>query len=93
MGLHRSVFKPTLTGRCRPVQLYKWLLVGNKLYNSEEKEIAQINCKATWKINDTEPCAVLAQETLTQGHSVLIFCCSKKVSCCLYIRMTAHTCN
>ena len=64
---------------CRPVELHKWLLVGNKLYNSQEKEIAQINCKPTWKTNDTEPCAMLAQETLTQGHSVLIFCCSKKV--------------
>ena len=61
------------------MQLHKWLLVGNKLRNSEDEEIATINCKEKWHMNDSEPCAMLAQETLTQGHSVLIFCCSKRV--------------
>lgn len=65
---------------CRPVQLHKWILVGNKLYDSDKKELGTVNCKPKWNPNETEPCAVLAQETLTNGHSVLIFCCSKWVS-------------
>ncbi|DBA82952.1 TPA: hypothetical protein ACH3X1_006731 [Trebouxia sp. C0004] len=63
----------------RPVELHKWLLVGNELVDTKGQVVDRIDCSARWDPKDSKPCALLAQATLDQGHSVLIFCCSKQL--------------
>ncbi len=58
--------------------MHKWLLVGNELVDTKGQVVDRINCSARWDPKDSKPCALLAQATLDQGHSVLIFCCSKQ---------------
>ncbi len=75
-----SQCKPLHTAACRPVELHKWLLVGNELVDTKGQVVDRIDCSARWDPKDSKPCALLAQATLDQGHSVLIFCCSKQAS-------------
>lgn len=72
--------KPLHASARRPVKLHKWLLVGNELVDTKGQVVDRIDCSARWNPRDSKPCALLARATLDQGHSVLIFCCSKQAS-------------
>lgn len=57
--------------------------MGNELIDVNGEVVEKIACSANWRANDSTPCALLAQATLDHSHSVLIFCCSKKVCFCM----------
>ena len=76
----RQLTQTPVCRACRPVTLHKWLLMGIKVVDSKAEVVDTIDCSANWSAHDSKPCAILTQQTLDQGHSVLIFCCSKQAS-------------
>lgn len=60
----------------RPVPLEELIKIGDTLYNSSLKPVRTITPEITIK-NDTENIVYLCLETITNGHSVLIFCSTK----------------
>ena len=53
----------------RPVALEEMVFVGNTLYNSSFNELRNFS-----NATDEESLSFLCQETITEGHSVLVFC-------------------
>lgn len=52
--------------------------VGKTLKNEEMKIVRNICCDQQWEARDPDHVGLLTKETIDSGHSVLIFCCSKK---------------
>ena len=60
----------------RPVPLQEMVKVGKMLYDTNFKAIREISCSES--VNDEEDILKLCEETVTNGHSVLIFCPTKQ---------------
>ncbi|KAK3917923.1 DNA polymerase theta [Frankliniella fusca] len=60
----------------RPVPLEEFIKIGNSMYDNNLKLVRTIEPEVEIK-NDTEGIVYLCLETITNGHSVLIFCPTK----------------
>ena len=61
----------------RPVPLRQFLKVGTSVLDATGTEVRKLEPPIDWT-EDPDHVAWLTKETVDQGHSVLIFCCSKK---------------
>eukprot|EP00210_Caulerpa_lentillifera_P002913 g2781.t1 len=61
----------------RPVPLKQYLKIGSVIHDEQGKIIRELN-GAIDRRKDPDHIACLAKETVDDGHSVLIFCCSKR---------------
>lgn len=53
--------------------------VGKQLLGQDGALLRELQVPSTWSARDSDQVAWLAQETIQSGHSILIFCSSKKV--------------
>ena len=61
----------------RPVPLQEMVKIGSTLYDTDFKKIREIPSTAD-PSNDEQDIIGLCQETVTGGHSVLVFCPTKQ---------------
>lgn len=52
--------------------------VGRQVKDEQLKCVRELNCDTEWESKDPDHVAYLAKETIDSGHSVLIFCASKR---------------
>ncbi|KAK9789551.1 hypothetical protein WJX73_010627 [Symbiochloris irregularis] len=62
----------------RPVPLTMHLKVGRELRAANGRVTRTLECPADWEKRDPDLIAWLAKETVTAGHSVLVFCATKR---------------
>ncbi|CAD7699534.1 unnamed protein product [Ostreobium quekettii] len=62
----------------RPVPLKRMLLIGRALKDPQMKTVGEVPVDPEWERSDPEHYAWLAKETVDEGHSVLLFCATKK---------------
>lgn len=63
----------------RPVPLKEMIKIGNVLYDTDLKKILELKngCESCNKEEEEEDIALICNERLQQGHSILIFCPTK----------------
>eukprot|EP00198_Chlamydomonas_reinhardtii_P012144 XP_001701481.1 DNA polymerase theta [Chlamydomonas reinhardtii] len=61
----------------RPVQLQEYVKVGRRIMDGSGALVRELAPDKGWEDKDTDHVALLTQETVREGHSVLIFCASK----------------
>ncbi|WIA12996.1 hypothetical protein OEZ85_006607 [Tetradesmus obliquus] len=61
----------------RPVQLRQFVKLGRALKDQAGQVVRELAVPAGWEAQDADLVALLTQETVQAGHSVLIFCASK----------------
>lgn len=52
--------------------------VGRKIKDEQLRCVRELDCDPAWEAKDPDHVAYLAKETIDSGHSVLIFCASKR---------------
>ena len=63
--------------RCRAVELQQYVAVGHQLLGKQGELVRELAVDPELRQGDTV--ALLTKETVMQGHSVLIFCGTKRV--------------
>ncbi|KAF6260745.1 hypothetical protein COO60DRAFT_857019 [Scenedesmus sp. NREL 46B-D3] len=61
----------------RPVQLRQYIKLGRVLKDQAGEVVRELCVPAGWEAQDQDLVALLTQETVQAGHSVLVFCASK----------------
>lgn len=61
----------------RPVPLKQFIKVGREIRDEHRQAVRTLETPPGWEKQDPDHTALLAKETVDDGHSVLIFCCSK----------------
>lgn len=64
--------------------------VGRELRAPDGSVARMLDCPTDWEKRDPDLIAWLAQETVTAGHSVLVFCATKRVRLCLVVSLLLH---
>ena len=64
----------------RPVPLNEYIKIGDSLYDADQKLVRKLTVdpKQAEKLGDADYLVPLIYETISQGHSVLVFCATKK---------------
>lgn len=62
----------------RPVTLRQYVKSGRDILDERQAVVRTMQCDAAWEKQDPDHVALLCQETISIGRSVLIFCASKK---------------